>query len=300
MRCAILADIHSNYPALQAVAEDAARMQVDQYWNLGDLIDYGPFPVECIQFARKHIARGAWIVGDHEIGLVDHRLNNNWFNDTAQATLEKTRGILQADARLWNWTRKEFAYRPRRLARFLKVGRGWYYLTHGSVSSPLTEYIYPWSAFAGEFERLDETYVKAGHGAARQRAFLGQTHWPFLVTAERARMPETIQVYATLSTAEAQERREIVKLKEALRERVHDLAERADAPIPLGNGPAYVNPGSVGQPRDGNPDASYAILDTHAQTILFRRVPYRIDRVIQQMRRLDFPNSLIERMVKGL
>lgn len=39
-------------------------------------------------------------------------------------------------------------------------------------------------------------------------------------------------------------------------------------------GPMLVNPGSVGQPRDGDPDASYGLWDTEASTFDFRRVPY--------------------------
>ena len=38
--------------------------------------------------------------------------------------------------------------------------------------------------------------------------------------------------------------------------------------------PALVNPGSVGQPRDGNPDASYLVWDPDAERVEFRRVPY--------------------------
>jgi diadenosine tetraphosphatase ApaH/serine/threonine PP2A family protein phosphatase len=38
--------------------------------------------------------------------------------------------------------------------------------------------------------------------------------------------------------------------------------------------PELVNPGSVGQPRDGNPDASYLVWDTVAERVEFRRVPY--------------------------
>src|SRR2546427_6669767 len=40
------------------------------------------------------------------------------------------------------------------------------------------------------------------------------------------------------------------------------------------NPPALVNPGSVGQPRDGNPDASYLIWDPESDTVEFRRVAY--------------------------
>ena len=38
-----------------------------------------------------------------------------------------------------------------------------------------------------------------------------------------------------------------------------------------------VNPGSVGQPRDGDPRAGYAIYDTTEQAVYFRRVPFDLD-----------------------
>ncbi len=40
------------------------------------------------------------------------------------------------------------------------------------------------------------------------------------------------------------------------------------------SGPSLINPGSVGQPRDGNPDASYAVWDTDDRSLEWRRVPY--------------------------
>jgi diadenosine tetraphosphatase ApaH/serine/threonine PP2A family protein phosphatase len=49
--------------------------------------------------------------------------------------------------------------------------------------------------------------------------------------------------------------------------------------------PALVNPGSVGQPRDRVPDASYGIWDVEADTFEFRRVPY--DRAAAQRAILD-------------
>ncbi|MFN5935257.1 MAG: metallophosphoesterase family protein, partial [Roseiflexaceae bacterium] len=45
----------------------------------------------------------------------------------------------------------------------------------------------------------------------------------------------------------------------------------------------YVNPGSVGQPRDGDPTAAYAILDTDAHTLTFKRVAYDIAQTQRQM-----------------
>jgi predicted phosphodiesterase len=60
-----------------------------------------------------------------------------------------------------------------------------------------------------------------------------------------------------------------------------------------------INPGSVGQPRDGNPQASYAILDTDAMTWEHRRVPYPIEITQERMRARDLPSRLIERLEHG-
>ncbi len=60
-----------------------------------------------------------------------------------------------------------------------------------------------------------------------------------------------------------------------------------------------INPGSVGQPRDQNPDAAYAILDTEANTFEHRRVPYAIHEVQARMRDYGFPERLITRLEHG-
>jgi diadenosine tetraphosphatase ApaH/serine/threonine PP2A family protein phosphatase len=65
---------------------------------------------------------------------------------------------------------------------------------------------------------------------------------------------------------------------------------------PLGSGMVAVNPGSVGQPGDGDPRASYAILDTTACTIEFRRVAYDVERVLAAMRDASYPEPLISRL----
>jgi len=52
-----------------------------------------------------------------------------------------------------------------------------------------------------------------------------------------------------------------------------------------------INPGSVGQPRDGDPRAAYAVIDRGR--VEFRRVPYDIDRTLQQMRDAGIEESVI-------
>ncbi|MCI0440171.1 MAG: metallophosphatase family protein [Chloroflexi bacterium] len=72
-----------------------------------------------------------------------------------------------------------------------------------------------------------------------------------------------------------------------------------DRPIALGQDRIIVNPGGVGQPRDGDPRASYAVYDSAAQTVTHRRVGYDIPRTQEKMRKHDLPIFLIERLAVG-
>lgn len=77
----------------------------------------------------------------------------------------------------------------------------------------------------------------------------------------------------------------------------------ADAGLLLEFEPGYryfVNPGSVGQPRDTDPRAHYAILDTDAGTVLFKRVEYDIAQTQRQMREAKLPPALIRRLEHGM
>ena len=60
-----------------------------------------------------------------------------------------------------------------------------------------------------------------------------------------------------------------------------------------------LNPGSVGQPRDNNPLASYVLLDTEGRTALWRRVPYDVSATQELMARHGLPRRLIERLSSG-
>ncbi len=65
------------------------------------------------------------------------------------------------------------------------------------------------------------------------------------------------------------------------------------------DGRLIVNPGSVGQPRDGNSDAAYGILDTEERTVELRRVDYDIDRVISKVERTGLPVKSGTRLLDG-
>ena len=63
------------------------------------------------------------------------------------------------------------------------------------------------------------------------------------------------------------------------------------------HGRTIINPGSVGQPRDGCADASYAIIEGEA--ITFRKVPYDIDAAAGEMKKAGLPEYLWQRLYAG-
>ena len=60
-----------------------------------------------------------------------------------------------------------------------------------------------------------------------------------------------------------------------------------------------LNPGSVGQPRDGDPRAAYAVLDLDDLTVTEHRVEYDIDRVREAVAEADLPARIGDRLVSG-
>jgi diadenosine tetraphosphatase ApaH/serine/threonine PP2A family protein phosphatase len=72
-----------------------------------------------------------------------------------------------------------------------------------------------------------------------------------------------------------------------------------DTPYPL-RARVFMNPGSVGQPRDGDPRAAYAILDGAAGTVTFHRSPYRIEETQRRIRERGLPPILADRLSFGL
>ena len=62
---------------------------------------------------------------------------------------------------------------------------------------------------------------------------------------------------------------------------------------------ALVNPGSVGQPRDGNPDASFAVINLGASAVRFGRVPYDVAATQAKIREAGLPEVEAARLALG-
>ena len=133
-------------------------------------------------------------------------------------------------------------------------------LVHGSPRHPIWEYIlYPKVAQLN-FKHFETTYCLVGH-----------THSP-VIYAEAENPGSTSEAIIPESDTFVQ----------------HLNARRL-----------IMNPGSVGQPRDGDARASYALLDTETMEFTIKRVPYDIEKVQAKMQRHDFPAKLWNRLAFG-
>ena len=74
---------------------------------------------------------------------------------------------------------------------------------------------------------------------------------------------------------------------------------RAGTASPSTASASLVNPGSVGQPRDGDPDASYLVLDPDTATVTWHRVAYDIPAVQAAIRAAGLPGRLADRLAFG-
>jgi predicted phosphodiesterase len=82
--------------------------------------------------------------------------------------------------------------------------------------------------------------------------------------------------------------------------RIEVLAPSDGSRLQLDERRCIVNPGSVGQPRDGDPDAALMLLDTERSELHWRRVPYPVALTQQAMRAVALPEPLARRLEHGL
>lgn len=70
--------------------------------------------------------------------------------------------------------------------------------------------------------------------------------------------------------------------------------------VELGGPRRIINPGSVGQPRDRDPRAAFAVLDTARGTVVGHRVPYDVTATREQMAAAGLPAALAARLTQGV
>ena len=78
------------------------------------------------------------------------------------------------------------------------------------------------------------------------------------------------------------------------------MGQSETAELPLKENMRYmVNPGSVGQPRDGDWRAAFAIFDADARIVTFCRVPYNLKQAQDRIMAANLPQRLATRLAAG-
>ena len=98
MKYAIISDVHANETALRAVLEDAKRHGAEKIVCLGDVVGYGPLPVETAALVRKECF--VTLAGNHD-DAVSGRGDASTFIDLAKDAVERHRAALSEDDLAW-------------------------------------------------------------------------------------------------------------------------------------------------------------------------------------------------------
>jgi diadenosine tetraphosphatase ApaH/serine/threonine PP2A family protein phosphatase len=132
--------------------------------------------------------------------------------------------------------------------------------------------------------------VELFHGSPRDPV------WEYVLTAEAARATFELTRSPLVLVGHTH-----VPLAVTLEEDVLDGGLAPDGTeTPLGPGRRLLNPGSVGQPRDGDPRAAWLLVDRETGTASFRRVEYDVARTQEEIRDRGLPDALAQRLAHGL
>lgn len=271
MPTAVISDIHGNATALKAVLADIKARGVEKIICLGDIIGYGPEPLECIDLVAEHCE---WsLLGNHDFGVLYEPTN---FNPSAEASAYWTRAQFDAvEDKAERARRYEFLGKLRvRVNHPLPAapegeeavsgpdGAGRNILAvHGSPRRPINEYIFPDDVI----NATDK--MRSVFDVVDWLVLCGHTHVPGIFTNEPDFYPPD-EAGADSSYK-------------------FNPAEKA-----------IINVGSVGQPRDMDPRASYAVL--HHDRIQFCRVEYDIEDTATKIRAIpELTDWLAERLFEG-
>jgi protein phosphatase len=224
MKILIVSDLHANLEAVEALPRD-----FDRLWVLGDLVNYGPNPVEVVEFVRDHAALVVRGNHDHSIGFDEDPRCSPRFRQMAEETRQYTRSVVGEELRRY--------LRNLPLTATVDADGFRAMMCHAAPADPLYEY------------RREESPLWWADAIELgvNLELVGHTHLPFQRT----------------------------------------LATRT-----------IVNPGSVGQPKHGRPDACFAIWQDGAITL--ESAPYDFERTIGKLRRLGLSAAVFEDLASVL
>lgn len=280
MRVLIISDIHANLVALEEVLRDA-KHQYDIVWCLGDIVGYGPRPNECIEIVRETATCS--VMGNHDWATLGRPgINVDDFNPQARRAVLWTREELRAENRTYLDQLHDHLKHPLDSQEIV--------ITHASPREPVWEYVLTPSIAMENFAVFNEPICLVGH-THRPAIY----RWQLLNSVEQS----AEMAHSGLHSEPANPAAPATVHATAT---VDHILPRAGERIQLTTSETerlIVNPGSVGQPRDNDSRAAYAILDLEEMTWEYRRVAYPIELTQSQMRAAKLPKRLIDRLSFG-
>jgi diadenosine tetraphosphatase ApaH/serine/threonine PP2A family protein phosphatase len=241
VKVAVLTDIHSNLPALEAVLEATREAGLEKRWCLGDVVGYGAQPDDCAALTAEHCELS--LVGNHDLAVTGE-IDTEVFSASAAAAVEWTRENCKPET-------LEFLKGLKPEATDKEVG-----LYHASPRDPVWEYVL---ATDQARECMEEQSGRV--------SLIGHSH---------------VALY----------------FSDAGNEGVGGQAPEGHE-IDLSQSRWLLNPGSVGQPRDGDPRAAWLELDTEEWKATYHRVEYDIESAAAAIREAGLPALLAERLSVG-
>jgi putative phosphoesterase len=215
MRVLLLADIHANWPALQAITEPH-----DVCLFLGDLVDYGLEPAPCLSWVRQHAHYAIRGNHDHCVAQQVNVTGRTGFKYLTSVTRPLTQERLTAE------DRRYLGSLP--VTRMLTLEETVFQLVHATPRDPLDEYAVADADFwKRRLQNVEADVVCVGH-----------THHPYVL-------------------------------------------EVGDKLV--------INPGSVGQPRDGDPRACYALIEDNR--VELKRVEYPVEDAVRAILESALPET---------
>ena len=267
-KIAVLSDIHSNGEALSVVLDKCRSLGVDEYISLGDIIGYNADPKYCVQAVRE-IGFKAMVRGNHDDYLKNFDLlSESGFNPVAKAAIEWTRTQLDEDEIDW-------VYRAPFRAQLPGMT-----LVHATLDTPEN-----WGYIFDAHHAVDNFSYQF-----TQLCFCGHSHVPVAfcrgpVVMSNGRVIDVIDAWT--HNAKRPEADTDFSISDAL-------------PVEYKPGHKYLfNIGSIGQPRNGDPRASFAVIDTDNHIVTRYRMPYDIAAMQARNIAAGLPERLARRLELG-
>ena len=266
-KIAILSDIHANADALQQVLSFCESLGVDKYASLGDIVGYNAEPQRCLQMINA-LNPIAMVRGNHDdyTSMEDDAMEG--FNPNAR------KAILWTRSQLTDEERRKVGTPPLRIT----IPGMPITLVHSTLDSPNT-----WGYVFDVYHAIDNFSYQL-----TQLCFCGHSHVPVAFCK---------RPFASGPLRGVEEIMDWVMINNLM---PNDFNKIDTFQVQIEPGCKYLfNVGSIGQPRNRDPRASFAVFDDTNRTITRYALPYDIASAQEKVRAAGLPERLSNRLALG-